>query len=167
MATVARVTDLKSAPTAPVAAPPARFKLVWIIVLMVLLTALGGAGAWFLLRVAAPEAPSAVAKKTEFLASDPWFTVNLREESEGRYLQVGVVFEIAGKGTKDLLQSRLPALRSRIILLGSSKTGRELKTPEGKNTFANEILALAREQTDTLSPTQSIEAVHFSVFVIQ
>jgi flagellar protein FliL len=170
VATNAKVAEVRSVSAAPVLPPPPKSKTGLIIALIIGLVAIGAAGAWFVMR--ATQTHPDTKKPTEFVNVDPWLTVNLREDSEGRYLQVGVMFEISAKGAKTQLNERLPAIRSKIILLGSSKSGKELKTPEGKRAFADEILELAREQLDGQAgsppgPTFGVESVHFSVFVIQ
>lgn len=170
MATNAKVAEVRSVASAPPAPPAPKSKVGLIIGLIMALVVVGAAGSWFIMRAATVD-PS-VKKATEFVNVEPWFTVNLREDSEGRYLQVGVTFEISAKTAKAQLQDRLPAIRSRIILLGSAKTGKELKTPEGKKAFADEILELAREQLEGMpgaagAPSFGLEGVHFTVFVIQ
>jgi flagellar protein FliL len=156
-------TAAKVEPT-PVAQAPAKSRPGTLIAAALALLIVGGAATWFLMRGSLGE-PSAK-PATEFLAVDPWFTVNLREENDGRYLQVGLVFEVAGKRAKEQLTARLPIVRSKIILAASAKTGRELKTREGKSALAAEILSIARGEMDGVAPTD-VEAVHFSVFVIQ
>lgn len=166
MATAAKAEDL---PVGGEAAPKKKKGLL-IIIAAVLVLALGGGAAWFFLKPKPQEeqaAPKKVAKKPEFMSIEPWFTVNLTSGGDDRYLQAGLVLEITDPKALEAIKAKMPLLRSGILLLLSGKSAKELLTAEGKEKLASEVLELIRGKLDVAPPENGVEAVHFSVFVIQ
>jgi flagellar FliL protein len=106
-------------------------------------------------------------KIVEYLSGDPYYTVNLSDQESDRFLQLGLVFEISDLKAVEQLKERMPVVRSNILLLLSSKESRELLTVEGKKKLAADVLAIVRQPLDVSPPENGIEAVDFSVFVIQ
>lgn len=191
MASDTAVSNAKAAAeSAPAdAAPGAKPRRRLVLVLAGVLAALAiGAGAWYFLnpRDAEPAAeaakgdkkgakgkaePAKPAKPSVFINLDA-FTVNLRAEQDGdRYLQLGVVFEVAGSDVSDAVKASMPVIRSRILLNLTAKTAAELQATEGKTRLAEELLAIARTAlpggTAAKSADKGVIAAHFSAFVIQ
>jgi flagellar FliL protein len=106
-------------------------------------------------------------KPVEYMSGDPYYTVNLSDEDNDRYLQLGLVFEVSDPKAAEELKEKMPAVRSSVLFLLSSKKSRELMPIEGKKQLASEILALTRKALDTSPPDNGIDAVDFSIFVIQ
>jgi flagellar FliL protein len=171
-------------------------KMLIMVLAVVILLAGIGAGAWFFFgrhpkdavpeEAAKPAAAKAAAKQTEkkddkkadakkdekkkiveYMSGDPYYTVNLTDEDNDRFLQLGVVFEISDPKASEQLKERMPAVRSNILFLLSSKHSQELMTVEGKKKLAEELLGIARQALDVAPPDNGVQAVDFSVFVIQ
>lgn len=162
-------------------APKKKSKLLLIVIILVLvlLLAAGGVIALLLMKQnqtsheAGAGAPAAVAAPeaapTRSLVFMPMelFTVNLADAGRERFAQVGITLELTDAAIEAPLKAADPILRSKILLLLTSKTAAELATVEGKRVLAEEVLALAREVTAAPPPAQGVIAVHFSSFVIQ
>jgi flagellar FliL protein len=169
-----------AAPAAEGAAPKKSKKKLFIAVGAVLVLGLGGAGGFILMKKGgsaqakeAAHAPAPVEKKPSvFSALDP-FTVNLADRDVGHYLQIGLTYELNGKEMEDEVKNQMPLIRSRILLLLTSKTAVELATPEGKARLAGELIAVARQPMEgtkpaaAQAPDRGIINVHFSAFIIQ
>ncbi len=113
-----------------------------------------------------PKPPKKGKKVLDYLVGDPLYTVNLADEENDRYLQMGLVFEITDLKVGDELKERMPNVRSSVLLLLSTKKVRELLSAEGKKVLSAEILELARG-TLPARERKEIKAVDFSTFVIQ
>jgi len=129
----------------------------------------GAAGAWFYLDKHPPEAPAPASEKKAtgtFLPLEI-FTVNLADREH--YLQLGLTYEMHNAEAADSLKMQLPVLRSRILILLSSKTANELASIEGKKELTRELIAFARESSTVGhdSKEKGVNDVHFSAFVIQ
>jgi flagellar FliL protein len=140
-----------------------------VIASVVLLAGLAGGG-WFFYSqqngTATAATNSEPAKKpTPTFVPLEIFTVNLADREH--YLQVGLTYEIAGGSAVDAVKQKMPVLRSRILLLLSSKTAESLSSPAGKEGLARELLEEARKASELPAPGDVISGVHFSAFVIQ
>ncbi len=113
-----------------------------------------------------PKSPKKGKKVLDYLVGDPLYTVNLADEENDRYLQMGLVFEITDLKVGDELKERMPSVRSSVLLLLSTKKVRELLSAEGKKVLSAEILELARGTLPSRE-RKEIKAVDFSTFVIQ
>ncbi len=141
MATTAAAAAKAPAEAAPEAAPKKSNKPLLIIIIVVVLLALGGAGAWFfLLNSDEDEAPQASAKPPVFLPLDQ-FTVNLQPEDGQQFLQVAMTLKVVDQAVADAIKAQLPEVRSRVLLLLSSKKASQLLSLEGKTSLAAEIVA--------------------------
>lgn len=161
---------------APAAAPGGKKKLIVIVLAAVLVAGGGGGGAaWFFLHGkkdegAAPEKEhKAAAKKGAppvFVPIDQ-FTVNLAPENGDQYLQVNFTLQVAGPEQEEFIKQNMPVVRSRLLLLLSSKKASELNTPEGKKTLATEIIKSVNEPFTDKGPEQEVTDVLFTSFIIQ
>jgi flagellar FliL protein len=175
-----------AAAAAPAAAPadaapaPKKSKKLLIIILavVVLLAGGGGAAAFFLMKKKAGDSPAKEHKAAErkgpsvFATLDP-FTVNLADPSREHYLQVGLIYELYSADVENDLKAQMPLLRSRALLLLTSKTSVELITAEGKGKLAGELVTLARaalaasKSPGAQNSERGVADVHFSSFIIQ
>lgn len=167
------------------AKPKKRKKLLLILMIPILLAGLGGGAAWYFVKQKADaeqqaaeedeeEAPKVVKKKkrkkaldTQFVAMDPYFTVNLSGDDRDRFLQLGVVLEVSNPKAPDAIKAKMPLVRSEVLYLLSGKTSKELLSADGKKRLAGEILEIARAPLNVDPPDNGVEAVHFSIFVVQ
>ena len=152
-------------------APPKKSKKKLFLMLgAVLLIVAGGGGAWFFMG--GPSAEESAAAKQEppkppvFIAMDP-FTVNLQPEAGDQYLQVQFTLQVADEKQVEQIKLYMPLVRSRLLLLLSSKKPSELSTPEGKKKLQEEIIATVKQPFTPQNPPQGISGVFFTSFVIQ
>ncbi|MDB5803652.1 MAG: flagellar basal body-associated protein flil [Betaproteobacteria bacterium] len=161
-------------------APPKKSKkMLFIIVAAVLVLGIGGVGTFLIMgkrhggeKDGKPEAKKVEKKPSVFAALDP-FTVNLADRDRDHYLQIGLTYEVAGKDVEEEVKGQMPLIRSRILLLLTSKTATDLATPQGKAKLAGELIALARQPMgESALPSaqgadHGVVNVHFSAFIIQ
>lgn len=147
-----------------------------MIVLAAVLVAGGGGGgaAWFFLHgkkeEGAPEKEHKPAAKKGappvFVPIDQ-FTVNLAQETGDQYLQINFTLQVDGKEQEEFIKANMPVVKSRLLLLLSSKKASELNTPEGKKTLASEIVKTVNEPFTEKGPEQEVTDVLFTSFIIQ
>lgn len=125
-------------------APKKKSKLPLIIILLVVLLAGGGGAAWFfLMRGHADdeeaEVKAASSKPATFLPLDQ-FTVNLQPEEGQQFLQVAMTLKVVDQHVADAIKAAMPEVRSRVLLLLSSKKPSQLSSLDGKNKLAEEVI---------------------------
>ncbi len=134
-------TSAAKAP-ADAAAAPKKSKLPLIIILVVVLLAGAGAGWFFLGRDAGGEEEedhSTADKATVFFPLDQ-FTVNLQPEEGQQFLQVAMTLKVVNQQTADAIKAALSEVRSRVLLLLSSKKPSQIGSLEGKAKLAEDII---------------------------
>lgn len=154
-------------------------KLIIIIIALVLVLGAGGGGAaWYFMHdkgeAHEEEAPAKKKKKEkkagppEYLPVDP-FTVNLQPGEDGseQYLQLAVTLEVGSAEEKENIKVNMAKVRSRVLLLLSSKKAADLSTPEGKIQLAKEIVEQASEPFEPRGDKQDVVDVLFTSFIIQ
>lgn len=160
---------------------PSRRKLILIVAALLLVLGASGGAAWYLMgdsklapevhgskEKAAPKAKEQEkSRKPSVFMNLETFTVNLQSETGDRFLQTTIVFELTDDKTAEAIKVQLPVIRSRLLLLLSSKSPGELNTPQGKEKLAEEIMAEARKHFSSKPPEQALLQVHFNSFVIQ
>jgi flagellar FliL protein len=154
----------------PAAAPvPRKSKKKLFLFVTLLLLMLGGGGAWFLLAAEVdPDAPVAVepAKPPVYLPMEQ-FTVNLQPEIGDQYLQIAFTLQVADQAQVEQIKLYMPLVRSRLLMLLSSKKPSELSSAGGKQQLQEEIVATLREPfAQNMAPT-GVNGVFFTAFVIQ
>jgi flagellar protein FliL len=173
---------MKADPKAEAAAPAGggNKKLVIILIaLLVLVLAGGGAGAYFLLQdrgaAAGHDEEDAKPKKKKkkhdegppvYVTVEP-FTVNLNPEEGEQYLQLAFTLQVPDAEQSEVIKNNMPKVRSRILLLLSSKKASEINTPEGKTRLAKEILEQVNEPFQDRGDEQEVSEVLFTSFIIQ
>lgn len=154
----------------PVEMPVAKPKKKRLLIIGVALALLGsgGAGAWYFTQQnsdpgAAKAEPPAL---PVFVSLEP-FTVNLQPDNGEQYLQVALTLQVSDEAQTELIKLHMPQVRSRLLLLLSSKQASEILTVEGKNHLASEIIAQLKQPFTPKAAPQNIRSVFFTSFVIQ
>lgn len=166
------------------AAPPAgggsKKKLIIIVVAVLVLALAGGGAAWFFLKGDSSEehsqdekSPKKAAKKPAKKAGPPvyvpvdQFTVNLQPENGDQYLQLAVTLQASSLEESEVIKTNMPKLRSRILLLLSSKHASEINTPEGKEQLSKDIMRAVNQPFEAGGEPQEVSEVLFTAFIIQ
>ena len=125
-----------------VTAAPKSKKILLIVAGILLLVAVGGATWYFTKNSSHADVKERAQEPPKFFALEP-FTVNLQSEEGEKFLQTGITLKIANLNPdlEEKIKERLPEIRSRIVLLLSSKHASELATVESKKKLAQEIAA--------------------------
>jgi flagellar FliL protein len=163
-------------------AKKSKAKLFIIIGAVLALVLGGGAAAWYFLghknddadqeeAHAAPKSKGKAKVKASappvFQSMDP-YTVNLQPGENGdQYLQTSITLQLAKAEDVEILKTYQPQIRSRILMLLSSKHGAELASVEGKKKLADEIMALFEQPFSKGGPAVEVTDVLFTAFVIQ
>ncbi len=113
------------------------------------------------------EKPLAEVNPTLYLKLDPEFVVNFSSEQEVNYVQVEIQLMAREQSYIDLATQNMPAIRNQIILLLSGQKYTELKTPAGKDKLRADMLAKIQEIIGTNPKVPGIEAVYFTMFIMQ
>lgn len=166
----------KAEPKVEAAAPVNSKKKLIIIGGLVAVLAAGGGGAWFMLKGGGDhdEAPARSSKKEKggkvgpptYVTIEP-FTVNLQQENGEQYLQVAFTVQVSGAEDSDAIKNNMAKVRSRVLLLLSSKRASEINTPEGKQQLSQEIQEQIKEPFDRRGPETDVIEVLFTSFIIQ
>ncbi|MCM1129491.1 MAG: flagellar basal body-associated protein FliL [Alistipes senegalensis] len=94
------------------------------------------------------------------------FTVNLQGE-EGQLLQTAITLQMVDDEDATKLKQHLPLIRSRLLMLLSSKHPQEVLTAEGKTKLAEEIAAQIRQPFLPGDYPLEIVNVLFTSFIVQ
>jgi len=164
---------MKAEPKADAAAAPKSSKkmLIMIIGLVVLLA--GGAGAYFALKGGGEDADHKPAKKAAKAHAPPVFvpldafTVNLQPENGDQYLQIAFTLQVSDEKQVELIKANMARVRSRVLLLLSSKKASEISTPEGKAALSKELVATLQAPFVEKGDPQEISDVLYTAFIIQ
>jgi flagellar FliL protein len=138
-AAAAKAPPVEVAP--PAVAPKKKNKRVLIIAVLAVVLSAAAAGAWFFLFNEADDGdqPRVSSKPAVFLPVDQ-FTVNLQPEEGQQYLQVAMTLKVVDQAAADSIKAQMPEVRSRVLLLLSSKKPSQLVTLDGKNKLIEEIV---------------------------
>lgn len=162
-------------------------KKMMIIIIAVLVLVIAGAAGFFLMgnkHEDAEEEPKAEhAAHPVFVTMEP-FTVNLQREEGDQFLQIGLSLKVLDPKLEEEIKANMPEIRSKLLLLLSSKRASELSTPEGKKQLASEIVeetnvvlgagesheeapAKGKKSKHAPKPKEGVEDVLFTSFIIQ
>lgn len=155
--------------------PNSKNKLLWIIIalLVLILAAAGAGGAWYFMSGGAPAADEAQEQESEsapppqpvFVELKP-FTVNIDEISD-RILYIGITLKVAGEEAASRIESNMPEVRSRILMVLTSQQGDELNTSEGKRALSQELVAALEDPLDNENEGSGVSDVLFTDFIVQ
>lgn len=136
-----------------------------------LLAGAGGAAAYLLMGKKHADSEQAEKKaepkKMPVFVDLDTFTVNLREPDDDRFMQLKLVAEMKDAPSGEVLKTMMPAVRSEILLLLSSKLAQDVNSREGKEALAKEIVAAANKPLAGTAAEKSVEAVNFTHLIIQ
>lgn len=108
------------------------------------------------------------ARKASVFLPPETFTVNLQKDAgRDRFLQVGIVLEVADSPAADAVKAQMPVIRSGVLLLLASRGAEELATPEGKDKLAAQVLERVRKPVEGAAEIAGVERVHYAAFIIQ
>lgn len=167
---IPRVVAPAPEPESPPPAKKSRKKL-FVIAGAALLLAIGG-GAWYAFdnsageKTAAADAQPQRAAPPVFVVLEP-FTVNLQPENGEQFLQVAFTLQVGSQTEVDQIKLYLPQVRSRVLLMLSSKKASELLSVEGKKKLADDIIGQIKQPFHPQGTPLEISNVFFTSFVIQ
>lgn len=93
---------------------------------------------------------------------DP-FIANLADEGANRYLKARMELEVSDEAVAAELDNRLPQIRDMVLVLLSSKTFADIRTPRGKAQIRDEIIMRA----NSALTAGEVRQVYFTEFVVQ
>jgi flagellar FliL protein len=178
---VPKVVPVDDAAGAAAPASKSKKKLFLIVAILVLLLAGGGAAAWLFMgndggHEAEGPAPAKTKAKSKskakpgappvYMALEP-FTVNLQRENGDQFLQVGITVQVGNQEEVESMKVYMPLLRSRLLMLLSSKKASEIETAEGKKKLQEEITKQLQQPFAPQGEPQEVSGVFFTSFVIQ
>jgi len=150
-------------------------KVLWLVIgLIVLSLGAAAAAAYFLLippetaGVESKEEAAPIKQAPIFVDISP-FTVNITSTNGvSHLLYIGMSFSVGSAETRDLLEERMPQVRSRILILLSGQKADELTSAEGKEQLASELVAaLKQPPLADYQPELALEEVLFTEFIVQ
>lgn len=148
--------------------PPSSNRITLVIVAVVALLGLAGAGFWyFSAGGGASDAPKPPAP-AQYLPMSPPFVVNLDETPMGpRYLQVEVQLVTRDPVATQELTRHEPALRARLLMLFAQQTYDGVATREGKEALREQALAEVQALMTEETGAPQAESLLFTSFVTQ
>lgn len=165
----------EAAAEAPAATGSKKKKIIIILMVLILLGVAGGAAAYFLGQkntTGKDEKKVEKAIPTVFLPLDN-FVVNLQSENGDKYLSTNITLQVKNEEQINYYKSNMPQLRSRVIMLLSSKSSDELLTNEGKEKLMADIIKKVQQpyggahETPEEADEHKVLGVNFTSFMIQ
>ncbi|HEX8957157.1 MAG TPA: flagellar basal body-associated protein FliL [Burkholderiaceae bacterium] len=168
----------QAAPEVVEAPAPKKSKMKMIIIIAAAVVVVGAAaGGAFMFLHSGSNTPAGEAKKKEakaepvkapvFVTLEP-FTVNLQTENgTDQFLQVALTLQVPNAEQEEKVKNFMPQVRSRLLLLLSSKKASELTSVDGKKKLTDEIIATVNQPFAEKGEPQQVSAVFFTSFVIQ
>jgi flagellar FliL protein len=144
-------------------------KLFGMIAAAVVALGVGIGVAWYFAasNAGAKEHKQAKVEQPEYVSLDQ-FTVNLQPGDAGdQYLQVQFTLQVPGPQQAELIKSNMAMVRSRVLLLLSSKHASDINTVDGKHQLAKEIEATLKQPFVAGGPVPQVADVLFTAFIIQ
>ena len=151
-------------------AGPAKMIILIVVALLLVAGSIGGtlyfSGA-LEKKHADEKKPLADINPTLYLKLEPEFIVNFSAEQEVNYIQLEIQLMARQQGYIDLAVQNMPAIRHQILLLLSGQKYTELRTAAGKEKLRADILAKVQEIIGANPKVPGIEAVYFTMFIMQ
>lgn len=150
-------------------APPKKSKLMLFIIIGLVILLIGGGAAYYFLvlqnKPTNPAEPKAVKYDAPVYNVLEPFTLNL--SGGGQYLQIALTLQMKDSKAADRLKAYMPSIRSRVLLLLSSKTAEEVTTDEGKQLLKLNIKeTIERPFVEGMAPFEITEVL-ITAFVVQ
>ena len=95
------------------------------------------------------------------------FTVKLKPDPNDKFLQLDIQLQVPNTDVEVLLNTQMPVVRNRLLILLSGKTGSEIDTPEGKKALTEEILTELKKPFTAGGIPNEILGVFFTSFIVQ
>lgn len=155
--------------SASVEQPPKKSRLLAIIIALVIVLAGAGGAAWYFMSGKAGTGKAetkSVASVPVFLPMEA-FTVNLQSENGEQFLQTSFTLQVKSQEAVELIKLYMPHVRSRILLLLSSKKASEILSTEGKDKLAEEIISAVKKPFTPNGTSVDVTSVLFTSFVVQ
>lgn len=162
----------KKAPEAEAEATPAKSskKKLIIIIVAVLLLAGGGGATWYFMSAKANHKKEVKQEEVEvapvFVPLET-FTVNLQPDPDERFLQLDITMQVKSAEEGEKIKVQMPQIRSRLLMLLTSKQAAEISSTEGKQALTEEIIAELKKPFTEKGKPQEVLGVFFTSFVIQ
>jgi flagellar FliL protein len=161
---------MKADPKADSALAPkfSKKKLLVVLAMSLAVLALGGGAAWYFTQGKSEGGEHKVAKSEppEYVPIDS-FTVNLQQENGDQYLQIAFTLQVPNQKEGESIKANMAKVRSRVLLLLSSKKASEISTVEGKRQLATEIIAAIKQPFVAKGEPQQVSDVLYTAFIIQ
>lgn len=151
-------------------------KLFIILGLLIVLLAGGGGAAWYFMSSSDKKADTAKHAKAEpakkgpalYIALEPPFVVNFKQETMLRFLQISMQVMTREPATQALLKENDPAIRNELLTLLGNLQYETISSAEGKESLRQQSLEAVRKiVTAEGGKADSVEAVYFTSFVMQ
>ncbi|WP_266159759.1 flagellar basal body-associated FliL family protein [Dyella silvatica] len=151
----------------------------WVVILLVILLLVSAAGGYALFALhkesrqagastQVDDKSAAKAKAPElYLALEPAFVVNFRNEESMSYLQVGVTLMSHDATAIQAAKDADPVIRNALVLLFSSQDGAEISSTDGKQKLQAKALAAVQKIVADKLGKPGIDALYFTSFVMQ
>lgn len=97
----------------------------------------------------------------------PAFVVNFQSRGRQRFLQTEVILMTRDPSMFSGLQTHLPLIKNRLVMLLGGQVYEELQTNEGKELLRQQVLGAVNEIMEQEVGSANIEQVLFSDFVMQ
>jgi flagellar FliL protein len=167
---------MSDAPAAP-AAPPAKSKLLVILLCSVLAAGAAGGAVWFMTAKKSDEPAQVEASKdgkgdpkapAVYVKFDPPFVVNFENKGMMRFLQVSVEVMTRDPLTADTIKQHDPKLRNDLLMLLGGQTYETISSREGKERLRTDALKVVAEViAGEGGKAESVEQLYFTSFVMQ
>lgn len=147
---------------------PRKSRAPLMIGLVLVLLVLGGGGyAYMKMHGQAAREEAKAAKIELYLALDPAFVVNFRDDESLRYLQVGITLMSHDQAAIDVAKSADPVIRDALVSLFSSQDYSIISSTVGRDKLQAQALAAVRKVVQERLGRPGIDALYFTSFVMQ
>lgn len=154
------------------AAPAKSKKMLFIIIGAVVVLAIAGGAAFMTMGGDSKKAKEersgekSASRTPVFVVIEP-FVVNLQQENGDQFLQVALTLQVPNAETAETIKLFMPQIRSRLLMVLSSKKASELLTSEGKHNLTDEIIDQLGDPFAGGAKGPTITDVFYTSFVIQ
>lgn len=98
---------------------------------------------------------------------EPPFVVNFEDQGVLRYMQIGLATQTRYQLVADAITLNMPQIRNSLIMLFTEQKLDRLATSEGKENLRTQSLAKVQEVMQKEIGFPGVDAVYFTVFVLQ
>lgn len=148
----------------------------WLLIVMILLLSVSTSATLYMLMEIQqgldPESEEEIVEMEDlpppmFVTIGP-LTVNLQNDEFGnRLLYIGLSLRVLDEDTQEMLQTHMPDIKSRLLVLLSSKSADDLTSQAGKEALRESIMALVSQPLGENMPQPAIHSVLYTDFIVQ